>query len=286
MLLMVAAGSASAGSEPNSGVLVLNGNQEAATIVSGQARVLSRLLHVASADSEAISVNGQGRIECAEIRIEGGYELNGGRAQITGAVWTYSATEEDPYEERMQSIDLDAMVAAYGDGDRGGDGTELSNGDYQLSPGYFPEGMAFTGGTIRMLPGVYLLDSGFHATGQTVITGEGVTIVVLRGDISVAGGVAVELDAPESGEFEGVTFMMPGSNVGQISLSGGSELSIQGTIYAPESHMSITGRATSSTSGPFVGEIVIIDTLELAGRGVIMIGAPGNMRFTVDPKRD
>jgi hypothetical protein len=264
------------------GVLVLNNSAEGATSVSGRALVFSKHLHVASTNSEAISVNGQGRIECSEICIAGGYRVRGGQASIMGSVWENVATDDDPYEHHMAGMDFEAMAADLDDSG----GLQLTSGEHELNPGYFSGGMKISGASVRLNPGLYILGGGLSVTAHSNISGEGVTIVILSGDISVAGQAKFNLDAPSDGDLAGLSLVMPSSNNGSVSLSGGSDLSIHGAIYTPEAAMSVTGQASGNAQGPFIGEFVIVDTLTLAGQGVITIGATGNIELAKDPKHD
>ena len=280
------AGVAGASTDPiEPGVTVLNAAREGAASVSGQAAVHTRRFTVASNHHDAIVVNGRGRIECSDVRIAGGYELSGNHAQIQGAIWTGYTEASDPLAARAAA--LNAMAAQYtGENAPDGNGAiKLTNGSHTLSPGFYPGGMDISGGNITLNPGVYILGAGMSITGQSRVEGIGVTIIVLQGNVNVAGGAIIRIDPSETGDLAEFAIALPASNRGNISLTGNSELSIQGAIYAPRASMSVTGQAIGSAS-PFVGEVVVVDTLTLAGRGSIIIGAMGPMNLVSERKID
>lgn len=270
------------------GVLVLNTSASDAATVSGQARVISDHFHVASSSGEAIVVNGRGRIECQEICIEGDYVLSGRHASIMGGIWTEFAVDHDPFEERANAIDWESYKPQDdGSGLDSAGAVHLSNGSHTLSPGYYPAGIKVSGADVHFEEGLYLIEGGFDVSSHSNLSGEGVTLAILSGDMNVSGQASFDIDAPDHGEFEELTIVFPRSNNGgDISLSGGADLNIQGVIYAPGGHMSVTGQATGAIRGPFVGEHVVVDTLELAGQGLIIIGKEGNLSIPMAPAHD
>ncbi len=284
--LIAIAGIANAATEPvEPGVTVLNAASGGAASVSGQASVHTRRFTVASNHSGAILVNGRGRIECSDVRIAGGYELSGNHAQIMGGIWTGYTEAADPLATKAAA--LNALAAQYDDEDApdGNGSIKLTGGTHTVMPGFYPGGMEISGGNITLSPGTYILGAGMSITGQSRVEGNGVTIVVLQGDVRIAGGAVIRIDPSETGDLSDFSIALPESNAGHISLTGNSELSIQGAIYAPRASMSVTGQAIGSAS-PFVGEVVVVDTLTLAGRGSIIIGAMGPMNLIAERKID
>lgn len=284
--MIAIAGTASAANDPvEPGITVLNAAQEGSASVSGQASVHTRKFTVASNHSEAVVVNGRGRIQCADVRIAGGYDLDGNHAQIQGGIWTGYQGASDPLF--TQAAALNAMSAQYdeADGDNSNGSIEISNGNHTVEPGYYPGGIQISGGNVTFQPGTYILRNGMKISGQSAIEGEGVTFVILDGDVLLAGGSAMRISPAEEGDLAGFSIAMPESHAGHISLTGNSDLWILGSIYAPSGSMSVTGQAVG-TASPFVGEVVVVDTLTLAGRGSILIGAMGPVNIVLEPKND
>ena len=285
-LIVLAAGSAAGQLQTDAGVTVLNPSREGATTVSGQALVHSRRLAVASTDAEAVVLNGQGQIECSNIQLAGGYSLAGRHAHISGAVWPIEGTLTDPLADRAQAIN--DLVDQYADPDESLDrgAIEFTGGEHSVEPGYYSGGMNITGGNISLAPGVYILGGDMSLAGQAEVLADGVTIILLEGDVKVAGGASLRMVPPQDGDLMDFSIVLPASNDGHISLTGNSGLSIQGSIYAPAGSMSVTGQAFGAAFGPFVGEMVVVDTLALAGRGSIIIGAMGPVNLISERKID
>jgi hypothetical protein len=118
-----------------------------------------------------------------------------------------------------------------------------------LNPGRYCGGIQVTSqANITLNPGVYIIDKGsFSLSGQTTLTGNGVTIILTGSgtdwaSASFAGGTTVDLKAPTTGEYAGMVLMKDRlATSGSVSLTGGSAMKLHGAVYVPTHGISYTG---------------------------------------------
>jgi hypothetical protein len=98
-----------------------------------------------------------------------------------------------------------------------------------------------------MAPGLYCFTGAFRINGGTV-TGNGVTIYMISGDMEVGGSAEVHFEAALPGQgipdvIPNVVMYMAETNPGIFSLLGNEESSYLGTVYAPTGEIEIGGTA-------------------------------------------
>ncbi len=97
--------------------------------------------------------------------------------------------------------------------------------------------------------------SGFSASGNATIKGNGVTIYIAGGSINFGGNSNVLLSASTNGAFNGVSIFQTRSDTSAINLSGNAYLS-SGTLYAPNAVLNLSGN--SNLSAPLiVGQLAL-----------------------------
>src|SRR5262249_2518139 len=96
-----------------------------------------------------------------------------------------------------------------------------------LQPGVYKGGISVSGtGNLTLSPGVYYMDGGgFSFSGQGSLTGNGVMIYNAPGNgnsdnISVSGQGSINISAPTSGIYQGVTFFQDRTSSVGGSVSG------------------------------------------------------------------
>jgi Flp pilus assembly protein TadG len=116
-------------------------------------------------------------------------------------------------------------------------GNSMTPGNW--SGAFPPSGVTF------LNPGLYCVDagnSGFRLTGSTPsLTGQNVTIFMKTGDVNWGAQTNVILDAPDSGPYKGLLLYLPPTNSNAVSINGGGQSKIVGTILAPSSECSVLG---------------------------------------------
>lgn len=150
------------------------------------------------------------------------------------------------------------------------DGNNLrvgSNQNITINPG------CFTGidvrGTLTMNPGTYYIKGGdFETNAQSVITANGVTIILTGGGTSIGqvkmnGGANVSMSAPTTGTFKGVLFFKDPDAPSSYNdiFNGGASGSFLGAIYMPSQTVTLNGNSTFTT-----------DCLQIVSRKVVMTG--------------
>ncbi|HKY56326.1 MAG TPA: pilus assembly protein TadG-related protein [Anaerolineales bacterium] len=98
-------------------------------------------------------------------------------------------------------------------------------------------------GVTQLEAGVYCLENGMKINGPLV--GQNVVFKVLNGEVDF-GNANIVLEAPNSGDNAGLLIYLPQENNSKVTLNGGSESVIEGTILAPASPIVINGNSSSS----------------------------------------
>jgi len=116
------------------------------------------------------------------------------------------------------------------------DGTGMTSGSW--SDVFPPPGVT------HLDSGVYCLDDGINITND--IEGHNVILKVQDGDVKFSGTANIVLDAPNSGDHQGLLLYVPMDNKNKVVLNGGAGSIIKGTILAPASEVHINGNDSSS----------------------------------------
>ncbi len=144
-----------------------------------------------------------------------------------------------------------------------------------LQPGYYNLGIKPASTVtinLDLAPGVYLVN-GFHASGNVVLRGTGVTIIDLGGPgplqgIDIAGTVDVQLSAPTSGDWKNILFYSLSTT--DSKLTGNANSTFEGTMYFPNAELRFGRNQTSETFG-----MVIADTITIDGNPLLSVDYDG-----------
>lgn len=256
-----------AGDLSSAGLVVLNETADAALSMSGSSEihVPAATVYVNSSSRNAVRTVGTAILDTPELKIVGQANF-GGQSACTGAVHRVTMPFADP-------LSPFAVPSAEGMTDRGRINIS-SNSAVTLQPGRYSGGIVVTGNaTLSLQPGLYLVEQGLDIRSGSV-SGTGVTIIVTSGSFRIAGTSGLRLSPPREGPRAGLVLAMAPTNREQMTLAGGSEVDISGTVYAKGSLLSLRGNSTLSNQGPTMGDLVIADKVELVGTGAIKIGHP------------
>ncbi len=114
--------------------------------------------------------------------------------------------------------------------------------------------VTWTAGVANLKPGVYCISGSFPPNN---ILGTGVTIVMLNQELFWDGNSSVNLSAPTEGSTIGLVIYLPYGNHNGITFAGTGTLNITGTIFAPDSKISLTGTyASTALNSQWVGDTV------------------------------
>lgn len=132
-----------------------------------------------------------------------------------------------------------------------------------LSPGTYCN--KTLSGDITLKPGTYILRDGqINLGGNGKLTGYGVTIFLMEGaSITFGANQVINLTAPDSGPYAGISIYQADGNTTPMRLNGGVGSTITGFIYAPSAHVDFTGNSAASGSGQCVR--IVANTIEMTG---------------------
>lgn len=108
---------------------------------------------------------------------------------------------------------------------------------------------------VTMHPGLYYItgnstcggDIAFVADGSGIVNGNGVMLFLADRGIHVGGSGSVTLTAPTTGPYAGMAIFLERDNGSDIRVDGAGVTLIRGTIYAPNSLVSMAGSGTNKT---------------------------------------
>jgi Flp pilus assembly protein TadG len=115
----------------------------------------------------------------------------------------------------------------------------------------------------NLAPGIYCLTGSLIVNGNQTISGDGVTIVLLNGELRTNGNGAINISAPASGPTKGLAIYLPVGNTSGVTINGNANTRLIGSVLAPGSNCKING---TSASALFRSQFVCY-TIDLTGTG-------------------
>ncbi|MGE5504578.1 MAG: hypothetical protein ACM31L_09160, partial [Actinomycetota bacterium] len=229
-------------------VLSLDPHQGVAVDVTGSATInLANCGVVANSDSaQAISVSGSADLYAKYVQAVGGYDVSGSGNMVVDSVITGASAVADPYAS--------LAIPSYGGCTKN---NYTSHGTETLSPGVYCGGMSFNANTnVTLSPGTYIVKgSTFKVNGQATITGSGVTIILTGSSgnyaqVDINGGATVNLSAPTSGTYAGVTFFQDHNapSGGDNKFNGGANMQVNGVMYFPNQEVDFSGNNSTAAN--------------------------------------
>lgn len=244
-----------------SGAISLNNN---ATVTVKNAGV-----RVNSSSSTALTTTGNGQASAGFFYVVGsvssGLSLN--RAATTGA---------DPLPDPLASLpvpDQSNMTIQ-----RTSKLTYTAAKVYTLSPGIYRGGIELGGNSQTTLqPGIYVLQGGLSVSGNAVLSGTDVFIYNTYteqnpiGAFSVTSNGSVNLSAPTSGTYQGISFMQDRAKDVGVSLTGNAAAQVSGVLYAPKATVSVGGGGSTTAGG------ILANKIAIGGNDNVTIDAKSNL---------
>jgi hypothetical protein len=135
-------------------------------------------------------------------------------------------------------------------------GNAVKTGNH-LSPGNWVG--SFPPNGVEILDsGVYCVDGNFRVNGTQNLTGIGVVIKMVDGDVRLEGSGNLHLEAPTSGDFDGLVIYMPSAtNCDEIIFNGTGDFYLRGTVLAPCSDITINGTGDGvPPDGGILGQVI------------------------------
>jgi hypothetical protein len=220
--------------------------------------------YVGSSQSDAMHLEGQASLNLASINIVGDYECQGESCNnISPEPNTGAGTQTDPLASLQAPTPVGGCLASPLSG----------SGPAILSPGRYCNGIKIEGiPSAHFLPGTYYIEdndnngTGFWITSTPVVTGTDVTFYIAAGQIKIDGGANVNFTAPTTGTYDGILFFQSRTNTTEVILTGGTQMQLNGAIYAIGADMRYSG-GNCSTSPPKT--LLVADEIEFVGQSCI-----------------
>ncbi len=133
----------------------------------------------------------------------------------------------------------------------------------------------------NLAPGIYCLTGSLQVNGNQTISGDGVTIVLLNGELRTNGNGAINISAPTSGPTKGLAIYLPLGNASGVTINGNANTRLIGSVLAPSSNCKING---TSANALFRSQFVCY-TIDLTGTGdtTITYNEADNYRVNIPP---
>lgn len=213
-----------------------------------------------STGSDAVTADGATRVTASPVAAVGAVPASNNYRAGTQLI-PYSIPQRNPFASLGDpSGDLPALCD--------GNSLTVNNGqNITINPGCFTN--ITVRGTLTMNPGTYYIKGGdFETNAQSVITANGVTIILTGGGSSIGqvkmnGGANIAMSAPTSGPYKGVLFFKDPDAPASFNdvFNGGASGSFLGAIYMPTQTVTLNGNSTFTT-----------DCLQIVSRKVVMTG--------------
>ena len=232
-------------SNSGAGLIILDPNHTEGALNFGVGKIVLNVeggtIAVNSSDPKAVLCNVNVQIITTELNIVGGY--HGLPGEPLPIIHTGVAPTPDPL--------AGLPVPPNGSAGTRNDVTRT------FTPGYFPNGIHIGDSPDNkpwtFQPGLYIVDQGnrppvgFSIGGRNcMVNGDGVTIVVNTGKLSISDAATVNFTPPTSGDYAGICLIsfFQAAEGATASIGGQSHVNIKGQIYVPHGQTIIGGSAT------------------------------------------
>lgn len=238
-------------------------------------------IQINSNDARALKTDGSPELLASEINVNADTVTDA--PVFDGEVNTSQPRMEDPLAGLVAPVDWGVDQGSF----------SVTGGNHDLAPGYYPDGITMTGGTIILATGIFVLDGvGLKITGGDMLA-NGVMLYVVDStpsdpqdsSVTITGNGDIDITPMtlEESIYGEIAIWQDASNDSEATLRGTSSFSgIDGTLYFPSAHVEIVG-----TSDTFGVRQLISDTLGISGNGTVTINydgrnpAPGTKGFLV-----
>ena len=149
-------------------------------------------------------------------------------------------------------------ASGYSYNTNGGSDTLVHDADFSV-PYIICGDFNVNNGNVTLEPGLYIIAGNFSAGANAVVSGDGVTIILMDGGqlTNINGGATINLSAPDAldavDDWEGVLFFQDpltadvctGNNCNTIN--GGANSTFEGVMYFPDQEIQMSGGNTSTS---------------------------------------
>jgi len=220
--------------------------------------------YVGSNSFDAMHLEGQASLNLASINIVGQYTCQG---QSCGNINPEPNTNVTPQPDPLASLPVPSPEGLCLPSPSSGAGAVT------LSPGRYCNGIKLEGiPSATFLPGTYYIEdndsdgTGFRITSTPIVTGTGVFFYIAAGQLKIDGGARVNFTAPTTGPYKDILFFQKRESTTEVILTGGTQMTLNGAIYALGAKISYSG-GNCSTSPPKT--LIVADRIQFVGQSCI-----------------
>ena len=241
---------------PNGCVLTLGNTNATGVTLNGN--VTLSLTNCSLIDNStgpnSLLLNGNDTLTASSVVLGGTANVgNNSNVNVSNGILTDQTAAVDPYK----NVDPGTPATCV-QGGRDGSGVYYNKSitghqSTTLDPGTYCGGITINASTVTFNPGIYYLNDGSLAiSGNSTITGAGVTIVFTSdngnyGTLAVNGSPTITLSAPTSGPTEGFVFFESGNApTHTVTFNGGNTLNLTGIVYFPSQNLKYNGEGNST----------------------------------------
>lgn len=237
---------------------------------------------------DSLHLGGSTDIQAPCFNSVGGFDVSGGSANYTltncSSPRTNLPRALDPYEDVLPPS-IPTQCSTIAGGGPPGSAVTVSSGASGVKR--FCNGLNLTRDYV-FEPGVYVIDGGqFRANGLSSLVGEGVTFYLTGGaNVAFNGSARIDLSAPTSGEYAGLTFFADRDDTGTNHVFNGSaDSSITGSIYMAGGDISFLGDFSGNNGCmQLVGNTVEVGgnaniSTDCSGTGIRWAEVPSDVRL-------
>jgi Flp pilus assembly protein TadG len=234
-------------------VLALSDTEGAITVSGSSESTLSLCDMVSNATGTAFVMSGNGSSVSANcIQTVGTAEVTGNLQVACASLREHAAAVADPFAD----VEEPALTGACQSAIVGQNNTTTvvsaieSHASGMRSRRYC-NGLDLSGNVV-FEPGLYLIEGGdFRINSNAQISGDGVVFYLAQGiSLQFSGTATLDLSAPTSGPYEGLLIFGSRNSTGvSHTINGNVGSTLDGAIYAPTSHLTVSGSAQTSANG-------------------------------------
>jgi hypothetical protein len=246
--------------------LALSPSANNALYAKGSASASFENCVAASNSSSNSSFHMQGATFAADcIYATGAYQSTGGSNSLNLAECEEVQEGHDPLDDPYEDIDVPTATTACVDSGTVQNTTVTPTLNHISGMKYVRYCSLTVKGNVHFDPGLYIVDGAFTNTGNTSLTGTGVTFVI-GGDVTLNGNLTMNLAAPTTGDYSGLLFFGDDDLTQEsVKINGNASSVLQGAIYFQTGNLLFTGNS-AVTDGCTQ---IIANTIEFSGNSGI-----------------
>lgn len=261
---------------PICGMCVLNNSSNPGIELIGDSSitVVTGGIAVDSTSDQALTTQGAATLNAnGPINIVGGVQLSGG-STISPAPTTGAAALPNPLQAVPAPVVSGSMQ------------TVPANFNGSINPGVYSSISEGNNSVLTLNPGIYVIEGSLSLSGTATLNASSGVMLYFTcpgysttntepcngtssGNISIGSGTTFDLTAPSSGNYQGIALMVDPNDPNQIDVSGNATIDLNGTIYAPDSELYVTGNGNTAQ----LNSVIIVNTVYTDGSGQITLNS-------------